>query len=96
MSFAGGSGRRKPKEIIMSTTAAVLRAAGAACNRVMDELPTILLGAIALCVLHLTGQATLVHDVVLSVVSGLLGYMKSPRNPTPKTSDASPPAPPAS
>lgn len=51
----------------------------AAVSRVFDELPVIVLGFIAIELLN-NGQIkgdTLVHDGVLMIISGLLGYMKA-------------------
>lgn len=47
----------------------------AAIGRFMDELPVVFLGAIALMIV-MGNNADLIEKVVLSIVTGFLGYMK--------------------
>lgn len=55
------------------------RAITRALSRLFDELPLIILGAIALDLIHNASNANLaglVHDGVLAIITGILGYMK--------------------
>lgn len=70
-------------------------ALAAATSRLMDELPVVILGVIAVMLIaHAKDQglAGLVHDGVLGIITGFFGYMRG-RSSRPPSAAAGDPVP---